>query len=315
MKKGDDITGNDIISLSQFDKNTVQLILKRTDKILQLMKKNKCSDVLKGSVIALLFFEPSTRTFNSFSSAAQRLGAGIISLRDLSISSMVKGETLEDTTRIYSGYADAIVVRGPEQGTAQRVADAADVPVINAGDGVGEHPTQTFLDLYTIQKKFGRLSSLRVAMVGDLLNGRTIHSLIRGLSYYPRNTVYLLSPKKLRLNKELIKEVENRITIIEIDSVRELPTDMHVWYWTRVQKERFASKQEYLKLKNSFILTSRLLKERGNSKMIIMHPLPRVNEIPNEIDNDPRAYYFQQARNGLLVRMALLSLVLGKRMR
>lgn len=279
------------------------------------MKKNKCSDVLKGSVIALLFFEPSTRTFNSFSSAAQRLGAGIISLRDMSMSSMVKGETLEDTARIYEGYADAIVVRGPQKGTATTVAGVVDIPVINAGDGIGEHPTQTFLDLYTIQKKFGRLSSLKIAMVGDLLNGRTIHSLLRGLAYFPHNTVYLLAPKKLRLGADILTELKGKITIIEIDSIRQLPNDLHVWYWTRIQKERFSSQREYQALKNSFILTPALLNERGNKKMIIMHPLPRVNEIEPEVDSDPRAFYFQQARNGLVVRMALLSLVLGKRVR
>lgn len=315
MKKGDDISGKDILSLTQFNKSSIQIILKRTDQILQLMKKNKCSDVLKGSVVALLFFEPSTRTFNSFSSAAQRLGAGIISLRDRSISSMVKGETLEDTTRIYSGYADAIIVRGPEKGTAQRVADAADIPVINAGDGIGEHPTQTFLDLYTIQKKFRTLSGLRIAMVGDLKNGRTIHSLLRGLAYFPNNTVYLLAPKQLRLGRELVDELAKKITIVEIQNVRDLPNDMHVWYWTRIQKERFKTQKEYLKLKNSFILTPKLLHERAMKHTIIMHPLPRVNEIDPQVDKDPRAYYFQQARNGLFVRMALLSLVLGKRVR
>lgn len=315
MKKGDDISGKDILSLTQFNKSSIQIILKRTDQILQLMKKNKCSDVLKGSVVALLFFEPSTRTFNSFSSAAQRLGAGIISLRDRSISSMVKGETLEDTTRIYSGYADAIIVRGPEKGTAQRVADAADIPVINAGDGIGEHPTQTFLDLYTIQKKFRTLSGLRIAMVGDLKNGRTIHSLLRGLAYFPNNTVYLLAPKQLRLGRELVDELAKNITIVEIQNVRDLPNDMHVWYWTRIQKERFKTQKEYLKLKNSFILTPKLLHERAMKHTIIMHPLPRVNEIDPQVDKDPRAYYFQQARNGLFVRMALLSLVLGKRVR
>lgn len=315
MKKGDDISGKDILSLTQFNKSSIQIILKRTDQILQLMKKNKCSDVLKGSVVALLFFEPSTRTFNSFSSAAQRLGAGIISLRDRSISSMVKGETLEDTTRIYSGYADAIIVRGPEKGTAQRVADVADIPVINAGDGIGEHPTQTFLDLYTIQKKFRTLSGLRIAMVGDLKNGRTIHSLLRGLAYFPNNTVYLLAPKQLRLGRELVDELAKKITIVEIQNVRDLPNDMHVWYWTRIQKERFKTQKEYLKLKNSFILTPKLLHERAMKHTIIMHPLPRVNEIDPQVDKDPRAYYFQQARNGLFVRMALLSLVLGKRVR
>lgn len=315
MKKGDDISGKDILSLTQFNKSSIQIILKRTDQILQLMKKNKCSDVLKGSVVALLFFEPSTRTFNSFSSAAQRLGAGIISLRDRSISSMVKGETLEDTTRIYSGYADAIIVRGPEKGTAQRVADAADIPVINAGDGIGEHPTQTFLDLYTIQKKFRTLSGLRIAMVGDLKNGRTIHSLLRGLAYFPNNTVYLLAPKQLRLGRELVDELAKKITIVEIQNVRDLPNDMHVWYWTRIQKERFKTQKEYLILKNSFILTPKLLHERAMKHTIIMHPLPRVNEIDPQVDKDPRAYYFQQARNGLFVRMALLSLVLGKRVR
>ncbi len=152
-------------------------------------------------------------------------------------------------------------------------------------------------------------------MVGDLKNGRTIHSLLRGLAYFPNNTVYLLAPKQLRLGRELVDELAKNITIVEIQNVRDLPNDMHVWYWTRIQKERFKTQKEYLKLKNSFILTPKLLHERAMKHTIIMHPLPRVNEIDPQVDKDPRAYYFQQARNGLFVRMALLSLVLGKRVR
>ncbi len=305
-------TNSDILSLSQFDQKSLIQLFKATNRIIALIKKNKCSNVLKGSAIALLFFEPSTRTHNSFSSAAQRLGAGVIGIQDTSLTSMLKGESFEDTIRMMDGYSDLIVIRHPENGSAQRAADVADAPVINAGDGANEHPTQALLDLFTIQSRFGKLSNLKVLVAGDLLYGRTARSLLQGLSLYKGNTAYLLSPKQLRLDSKLLNSLRKKMRIVEIDNENKIPNDCNVWYWTRIQKERLVSKKLVKKLKTPFIITKQLLREKGNKKMIIMHPLPRVGEISTEVDSDPRAFYFKQAKNGLYIRMALLALILKK---
>lgn len=303
---------SDILSLSQFDPKSLTRLFKAANRIIQLSKKNKCSNVLKGSAIALLFFEPSTRTHNSFSSAAQRLGAGVIGIQDTSLTSMNKGESFEDTIRMIDGYSDLIVIRHSESGSAQRAAEVAEVPVVNAGDGGNEHPTQGLLDLYTIYSRFGRLSKLKVLVAGDLRYGRTARSLLQGLSLYAGNTAYLLAPKQLRLNPDLLKSLRKKMKIVEIDNEKQIPDDCNVWYWTRIQKERLASKNLAKKIKTPFIVTNKLLSEKGSKKMIIMHPLPRVGEIATEVDSDPRAYYFQQAKNGLYIRMALLALILKK---
>lgn len=305
-------TNSDILSLSQFDQQSLTRLFNATKRIIALSNKNKCSNVLKGSAIALLFFEPSTRTHNSFSSAAQRLGAGIIGIQDTSLTSLLKGESFEDTIRMMDGYADLIVIRHSESGSAARAADVADSPVINAGDGANEHPTQALLDLYTIQSRFGRLSNLKVLVAGDLLYGRTARSLLQGLSLYKGNTVYLLSPKQLQMDPVLLKGLKKNLKIIEISAENQIPDDCNVWYWTRIQKERIKSKKLLKQIKNSFIVTKDLLQKKGNKKLIVMHPLPRVGEISTEVDSDPRAYYFKQAKNGLYIRMALLALILKK---
>ncbi len=305
-------TNSDILSLSQFDQQSLTRLFNATKRIIALSNKNKCSNVLKGSAIALLFFEPSTRTHNSFSSAAQRLGAGIIGIQDTSLTSLLKGESFEDTIRMMDGYADLIVIRHSESGSAARAAGVADSPVINAGDGANEHPTQALLDLYTIQSRFGRLSNLKVLVAGDLLYGRTARSLLQGLSLYKGNTVYLLSPKQLQMDPVLLKGLKKNLKIIEISAENQIPDDCNVWYWTRIQKERIKSKKLLKQIKNSFIVTKDLLQKKGNKKLIVMHPLPRVGEISTEVDSDPRAYYFKQAKNGLYIRMALLALILKK---
>lgn len=305
--------GKDILSLAQFDRKSIDKILHSTKKIIALSNKNKCSNVLKGSIIALLFFEPSTRTYNSFSSAAQRLGAGVIGLRDISVTSMVKGETFEDTIRIYNGYSDLIVMRHPESGSAAQGAAVADVPLINAGDGANEHPTQTLLDLYTIKSKFGRLSNLKVVIGGDPLHSRAMRSLALGLSLYSNNTVYFLSPKKLSLSRDLFAQLKKKgLKVEEIFNEKDMPLDAHIWYWNRIQKERFVSRKEAKKIKESFVVTPSFLKKYGNKKLIIMNPLPRIDEISIEVDSDPRSVYFEQAKNGMYVRMALLASVLNK---
>jgi len=198
--------------------------------------------------------------------------------------------------------------------TAEKVSDVANIPIINAGDGVGEHPTQALLDMFTIFEKHQCLDHLKGLIVGDLLNGRTVHSLIRGLSIFPNNTLYLLSPKQLRLSKKDLEEAKKRkIKLVEIESFEEIPSDCHFWYWTRVQKERFTDKREYEKLKLSFILTKKIVDKKAGKNTLIMHPLPRVGEIETAVDSDPRAVYLTtEAKNGMYVRMALFSLILGK---
>lgn len=306
----------DILSLSQFDQKSLQILFKHTQKMAEIAKYAKASDLLKGNIVTLLFYEPSSRTFGSFAASVKQLGGQTLEiLNPQQFSSVAKGETLEDTIRVFEAYCDAIIIRHPEAGTAIKAASAAkNVPIINAGDGIGEHPTQALLDLYTIYEKFGRLENLKGVIAGDILNGRTVHSLLSGLSIYKHNTIYLLSPEKLRLTKGDFSYYKDLgLSLIEIDSENEIPNDADFWYWTRVQKERFASTDEYEKVKHAFVLTPNLLENKGNKKMIIMHPLPRIGEILPEIDADERAVYLRsEIRNGMYIRMALLALVLGK---
>ena len=312
MKNSEVFFGKDIISLDQFDKKSVEKVFATAAKIKKTSTK-KLLKILSGKIIGLLFFEPSTRTFSSNSAAVKRLGGQTIEYQNpLETSSIVKGEMIKDTIKIMEQYCDAIVMRHTIVGTLKKVADVSDIPVINAGDGIGEHPTQALLDMFTIYEKHQHLDHLKGLLVGDLLNGRTIHSLIRGLSIFPKNTLYLLSPKKLRLSKEDFQASEKRnIKLIEIKSFKEIPADCHFWYWTRVQKERFSDKNEYEKLKLSFILTKKLVEERAGKNTLIMHPLPRVGEIETAVDTDPRAVYLTtEAKNGMYVRMALFSLIL-----
>ncbi|KKQ23841.1 MAG: Aspartate carbamoyltransferase [Candidatus Roizmanbacteria bacterium GW2011_GWC2_37_13] len=303
---------NDVISLDHFDRKSILKLFKETKK-LKKIKGKKLLKILSGKLAALVFFEPSTRTFSSNSAAFKRLGGQTIEHQNpASTSSSVKGESIEDMARMFEQYCDVIVVRHPVIGTLERIAGAANVPVINAGDGIGEHPTQALLDMFTIWEKFGKLTGLKGLMAGDMLNGRTVHSLIRGLSIFPGNTVYLLSPKQLCLSREEFRLYSKRgVKLIEIDSLNQIPEDCHFWYWTRVQKERFKDKKVYEKLKLSFILTKKLVKERAGKDTLLMHPLPRVGEIETAVDSDQRAVYLTtEARNGMYVRMALFKLIL-----
>lgn len=305
----------DILSLDQFDTGSIFKLFKLAKQIKR--KKNKNLNYLKGKLVALIFYEPSTRTFSSFCAAVKRLGGQTIEYQNpLQTSSAIKGETLEDSTKVFETYSDAIVMRHPEIGSAKRASIAAEkVPIINAGDGVGEHPTQALLDLFTIYEKFGRLDNLVGLITGDLLYGRTVHSLLKGLSYSKNNKVYLLSPKHLKIPHDLYQSLsKNGLKLIKIESEKDIPANADFWYWTRVQKERFSNLKEYEKVKNRFVIDKNLLIKYGNKKMIIMHPLPRVGEIKEEVDSDPRALYLRdQIQNGVYVRMALLSLVIGNK--
>lgn len=308
---GTSFINKDILSLRQFDSSSILKVFKRTATF---KKKTAVSllSTLRGKVIALIFYEPSSRTFGSFSAASKRLGANTIEyINPQAYSSVSKGETLADTVRTVSNYADAIVIRHPTKGAAAEAAFFSPVPVFNAGDGIGEHPTQALLDMFTIYEKFGRLHNLKGLMTGDLLNGRTVHSLLQGLSYFKGSTIYLLSPKSLRLEPEFVAKLKSKIKLVEITKDSEIPADCDFWYWTRVQKERFSDLKEYERTKHAFIVTEKLMREKAKKNMILMHPLPRVGEIETAIDSDPRAVYLtDEMKNGMYVRMALLSMIL-----
>lgn len=311
-----DFKAKDILSLDQFSAKDINLVLKITKEMKDLAHAAKPSKILEGTIVALIFYEPSSRTLGSFSAAVKKLGGQTLEIPDPQhFSSVFKGETLEDTIRVFEAYCDAIILRHPQRGAMEAAAQAAFfAPIINAGDGIGEHPSQALLDMATISEKHSRLDGLTGVIAGDLLNGRTVHSLIKGLSLFKNNILYLLSPNELKLSREDFDNFSQRgIKLIEIQSETDMPRNSDFWYWTRVQKERFPDIQEYEKVKNKFIVTKELVKNFAGSDTIIMHPLPRVGEIQPEIDSDPRAVYLRsQIKNGMFVRMALLSLVLGK---
>lgn len=307
--------GKNIISLDQFTLQDIKILFRFVPKMKTIAINARPSKIIAGKIIIILFFEPSSRTFASFSTAVKQLGGQTVEIHNpQQFSSVVKGETFEDTIKVFEAYSDGIIIRHPQAGMALNAANTARfVPIINAGDGIGEHPTQALLDLYTIYEKHKKLNNLIGVMAGDMLNGRTIHSLIRGLSLFKNNTLYLLSPKELKLSNNDYSNFSKRgIKLIEIQNVKDMPRNADFWYWTRVQKERFSNLKEYEKVKSSFIVTEKLLKDYGNPKMILMHPLPRITEIERTVDDDPRAVYLKsQIRNGLYVRMALIALVLG----
>lgn len=307
--------GKDIISLSQFSQKDIELLFKHAKDAKRIAQKCAPSKLLAGYVVGLIFYEPSSRTFGSFSSAVKRLGGQTIEYQNpQENSSVAKGESLSDTMQTIQSYANAIVMRHPQAGAAQKAADAADVPIINAGDGGNAHPTQGLLDLFTIYDAFSTLHNLTVVASGDVLHSRTIHSLIEGLSLFKGNTVYLLCPKELRLSRDYHDTFTKKgVRLIEIFEEKDIPKNAHAWYWNRIQKERFSNLEEAKKYEGRFVVTTKLLKTHGNKKMILMDPLPRVGEIEEAVDCDPRSVYLKtQMRNGMYIRMALLGLILGK---
>ena len=296
-----------VLSTNQFTKKEVEKILSRASEMEKNLREPKTSTLLSDKVVACIFFEPSTRTRLSFETAALRLGAKVISAENaMANSSAYKGETIEDTARMLSCYADAIVMRHPTAGSVQSAASITETPILNAGDGVNQHPSQGLLDLYTIQKEHGRLDNLSIAFVGDILNSRTLRSLVPLLMMWENNKFYFISPKELVLDDEYRKYLkDNNVNFIEANSLDECLPKVDVLYMTRVQKERFSDVAEYEKVKDSFLLKMEHV-NKLKSDAIILHPLPRVNEIDPEIDKDKKAAYFRQAQNGLYIRMALL---------
>jgi carbamoyl-phosphate synthase/aspartate carbamoyltransferase/dihydroorotase/carbamoyl-phosphate synthase/aspartate carbamoyltransferase len=305
------LADQDILSVNQFDRPLLEHVFSLSDVMRSVVRDRGGTDLLARRVLAALFYEPSTRTSASFIAAMERLGGSVIPItQGVQFSSVMKGESLPDTVRTLEQYADVIVLRHPEVGSARQAAAAARVPVINAGDGTGEHPTQALLDLYTILNELGTVDGLHVAMVGDLRFGRTVHSLTRLLSLYDVRLSFV-SPEILRLPLDLMNDVRDAgKQVRETYSVAEVIGEVDVLYVTRVQKERFTDLEQYEHVKDFYSITPELMRH-AKERMTVMHPLPRVTEIDPAVDEDPRASYFRQMENGMFVRMALLAAVLG----
>ena len=303
--------GQDILSVSQFDRDDLETIFEVAHEMYGIVERIGSFDLLKGKILTNLFYEPSTRTSSSFVAAIERLGGSVVQINNVTYSSVSKGETLEDTVRTMESYTDAIVLRHPEKGSAARAAAAAGKPVINAGDGPGEHPTQALLDAYTIREEMGTMDGLTVTMLGDLKYGRTVHSLAKLLALYDVKINYV-SPEILRMPESLIAEVGAAgIEQTETTDLDEVLGATDILYVTRIQKERFEDPAAYDQVKDSYVITPDTL-TGAKQKMAVMHPLPRVGEISTDVDTDPRAAYFRQMEYGMYVRMALLALVLGR---
>ena len=294
-----------LIDIKDLSKEEIDHLIIVANDIIE--NRDKYSHKCDGKILATLFFEPSTRTRLSFESAMLRLGGKVLGFSEASSSSTSKGETLSDTIKVVSGYADIIAMRHPKEGAPVVAAKSSIVPIINAGDGGHNHPTQTLTDLITISRKKGRLNNLTIGLCGDLKFGRTIHSLITAMSRYDNIKFVLISPDELKLPDYIITEVleKNKIEYIETDNIEKYMKDLDILYMTRVQRERFFNEEDYMRLKDYYILDKAKLK-KAKKDLCILHPLPRVNEISTDVDDDPRAAYFEQAYNGVYIRMALI---------
>jgi aspartate carbamoyltransferase len=306
------LKNKDVLHGNQFSNKEIDAIIKTASEFEKELKKKSSLNLLKGKIMATLFYEPSTRTRLSFETAMQRLGGGVVGMGSVESSSVAKGETLVDTVRTVSQYADVIVIRHPRTGSAKEAADAVDIPVINGGDGAGQHPTQALLDIYTIYKELKTLKKLRVSLVGDLKNGRTVHALVELLSLYGAR-LYFVSPNTLRMPEGITSNLKQKgIEVEETEDLFKAASESDLIYMTRIQKERFENLSDYERVKGSYIINAEFLKRLGK-KIVILHPLPRVDEINPDVDSYPGAAYFRQVRNGVFVRMALLAMILGKR--
>ena len=302
-----EFASRDIVSIKDFSREEIDYVLEMTDVVEPMARKG--SHTLDGKIMATLFFEPSTRTRLSFESAMYRYGGECIGFAEPKVASVEKGENLADTVRVVENYADVLVIRHPLEGAARLAAEFASVPVINAGTGAEEHPTQAMLDLYTIRKELGKIDGLNIVLAGDLRYGRTVHSLAYALSLYDIN-LHLVSPASLSMRKEVLEEVSGRIKVHELEDLYKVIPQADVIYMTRIQKERFGSLEDYEKVRGSYRLSAEDL-ANAKPEMIVMHPLPRVDEIAYNVDSTPHSKYFKQVWYGLLVRMSLIGLVLG----
>ena len=300
----------DLITMDNMTNEEIVSLLDDAERLLPVAHGEEFLPLLQGKLLANMFFEPSTRTRMSFETAMKRLGGDVVNLGDVKSSSAVKGETLYDTMRMVDGYCDIAALRHPRQGAAQYAADACDIPIMNGGDGAGHHPTQTLLDLFTIRQAFGKLDGLKVALVGDLRYGRTVHSLSHALSRFNCDLIFI-SPAQLSMPAEIVDDLSESGTSITIsENLYEAIPEVDVIYMTRIQKERFPDDDEYAKVAGIYRLTAEDL-AGAKGEMIILHPLPRVDEIHPDIDTTRHARYFEQAFNGVVARMALMCRLLG----
>ncbi|MDP7982077.1 MAG: aspartate carbamoyltransferase [Conexivisphaera sp.] len=301
------LKGRDILSALDFEPDDIVDLMGLADRF----RAEPRSSAASGRIMTTAFFEPSTRTRLSFTFAMTRLGGDVVDLGPEEVTSRAKGETFEDTIRMLDGYGpDLFVIRHGQPGSAAAAAEIAAAPVINAGDGTNEHPTQALTDLYTLRREYGRLDGLTLAMVGDLKYSRTTSSLSYALSKFPNNKVYYVSPPQLRMRPEVLDNISGRLRYEEVERLEDVKEPLHAVYMTRVQRERFSDLSEYERLKSYYVLTPEVLL-RLPGRPIVMHPLPRIAEIPESLDSHPQSRYFQQAQNGMYVRMALIVRVLG----
>tara|TARA_B100001057_G_C22868641_1_gene957720 strand:+ start:3145 stop:4158 length:1014 start_codon:yes stop_codon:yes gene_type:complete len=316
-----DFSGNHILSIDQFDRSDVEKLFSVADKLEPFASKEKITRVLEGAILGNMFFEPSTRTRISFGASFNLLGGNVREITEVGSSSLAKGESLADTAQVLSGYSDIIVLRHPENGSVQKFAEASRVPVINAGDGSNEHPSQALLDLYTIQKELSQnkkdLDNLRIALVGDLKYGRAVHSLCKILSKYNNVKMDLISPEELQLPENLLNQLTDAgVSVNQTENLEEGITEVDIIYVTRVQEERFNNKEDANKYRGLLSLNQSIYTANCEPNTVIMHPLPRdsrsdANELDRDLYENPNLAIFRQADNGIVIRMAMFALVLG----
>ena len=306
-----DLKGKDILDGAQFTREEIEHIMAVADDFCQQLSRVRGLDLLKGYVMGALFFEPSTRTRLSFEAAMHRLGGSIIGFSSAESTSTAKGETLADTIRTVDQYADIIAMRHPQIGSAKEAAAVANAPILNGGDGAGQHPTQALLDLYTVRAERGQVDGTTIVLCGDLKNGRTVHAGVEVYKHY-RCKLIMVAPEQLKMPADIVARLRQQgVEVEETANLEAAIAKGDVLYMTRIQKERFANPAEYERLKGSYILTREMI-ERLQPKLTVLHPLPRVNEIATDVDALPNAAYFRQMQNGVFIRMALIALVMGK---
>lgn len=293
-----------IISIKDFERADIDYILDEASKLENIAKSREVCEDLKGKILGLMFFEPSTRTKMSFETAMKRLSGECIGFENTGSSSVSKGESIADTAKMFEGYCDALVIRHELEGVSKFISDLVDVPVINAGDGASQHPTQTLLDLYTIKQEIGSIDNLKIALIGDLKYGRTVHSLANALTLYDNVELYFVSPPELKMPQEILHDLDKKnMTYTEVSNISDIIDDVNVLYLTRIQKERFGDIEDYLKIKGAYIINKKMLEGKD---LIVMHPLPRIDEIDGDVDDTKYNKYFTQAANAVPVRMAIL---------
>ena len=293
-----------IISIKDLNKSDIDYIIDEASKLEDIAKSREISEELKGKILGLMFFEPSTRTKMSFETSMKRLSGECIGFENTGSSSVSKGESIADTAKMFEGYCDALIIRHEMEGVSKFISDIVDVPVINAGDGAGQHPTQTLLDLYTIKKEIGHIDNIKIALIGDLKYGRTVHSLANALTLYDNVELYFVSPDKLKMPQEILHDLDKAgMSYTETSNISDVIDKVNVLYVTRIQKERFADIDDYLEIKGAYIINKKMLEGKD---LIVMHPLPRIDEIDGDVDDTKYNKYFTQAANAVPVRMAIL---------